>query len=62
MLAAIGEPIECMNNNAWQHARARAAERYTHHSAVELAELINAVNKIDRSLATPAITLLRAAA
>ncbi|MDB5927474.1 MAG: integrase family protein [Betaproteobacteria bacterium] len=103
-----GEPIECMNNNAWQHARARAAERYrqkfgrpapwgfehvrvhdlkhtfgrrlraagvgeetrkvlhtngditTHYSAVELAELITAVNKIDRSLATPAITLLRA--
>ena len=34
----------------------------THYSAVELAELINAVNKIDRSLATPAITLLRVAA
>ncbi|MGZ5125903.1 MAG: tyrosine-type recombinase/integrase [Burkholderiales bacterium] len=107
-----GEPIECMNNNAWQHAGARAAERYqekfgrsapwgfehvrvhdlkhtfgrrlraagvgeetrkvllghtngditTHYSAVELAELITAVNRIDRSLATPAITLLRARA
>lgn len=34
----------------------------THYSAAELAELINAVNKIDRSIATPAITLLRAAA
>ena len=34
----------------------------THYSAVELAELITAVNKIDRSLATPAITLLRTAA
>jgi integrase len=34
----------------------------THYSAVGLAKLINAVNKIDRSLATPAITLLRAAA
>ena len=34
----------------------------THYSAAELAELINAVNKIDRSLETPAITLLRAAA
>jgi integrase len=33
----------------------------THYSAAELAELINAVNKIDRSLATPAITLLKAA-
>jgi hypothetical protein len=31
----------------------------THYSAVELAELITAVNKIDRSLATPAITLLK---
>jgi integrase len=34
----------------------------THYSAAELAELISAVNKIDRSLATPAITLLRTAA
>lgn len=34
----------------------------THYSAAELAELITAVNKIDRSLATPAITLLKAAA
>lgn len=34
----------------------------THYSAAELAELITAVNKIDRSLETPAITLLRAAA
>ena len=34
----------------------------THYSAAELAELVNAVNKIDRSLATPAITLLRTAA
>ncbi len=34
----------------------------THYSAVEIAELITAVNKIDRSLATPAITLLKAAA
>lgn len=34
----------------------------THYSAVELAELITAVNKIDRSLATPAITLLKVAA
>jgi integrase len=33
----------------------------THYSAAELAELIQAVNKIDRSLATPSITLLRAA-
>ena len=33
----------------------------THYSAAELAELINAVNKIDRSLATPALTLLKAA-
>jgi hypothetical protein len=31
----------------------------THYSAAELAELIAAVNKIDASLATPAITLLR---
>jgi integrase len=31
----------------------------THYSAAELAELIEAVNRIDRSLATPAITLLR---
>lgn len=107
-----GLPVECMNNNAWQHARTRAAARYaekfgrpapwgfehvrvhdlkhtfgrrlraagvgeetrkvllghtnrditTHYSAVEIAELINAVNKIDRSLATPSITLLRTAA
>lgn len=107
-----GAPVECMNNNGWQHARIRAAERYpekfgrtapwgfehvrvhdlkhtfgrrlraagvgeetrkvllghtngditTHYSAVELAELINAVNRIDRSLATPAITLLKVAA
>jgi integrase len=34
----------------------------THYSAAELAELITAVNKIDRSLETPAITLLRIAA
>ena len=34
----------------------------THYSAAELAELITAVNKIDRSLASPAITLLKAAA
>ena len=34
----------------------------THYSAAELAELLDAVNRIDRSLATPAITLLRAAA
>ena len=34
----------------------------THYSTAELAELITAVNKIDRSLATPAITLLRTAA
>lgn len=34
----------------------------THYSAVEIAELITAVNKIDRSLATPAITLLKVAA
>ena len=34
----------------------------THYSAAELAELIRAVNRIDRSLATPAITLLRTAA
>ena len=34
----------------------------THYSAAELAELITAVNKIDRSLETPAITLLRVAA
>lgn len=108
----VGSPVECLNNNAWQHARARAAKRYlekfgreapwgfahvrvhdlkhtfgrrlraagvgeetrkvllghtngditTHYSAVEIAELISAVNRIDRSLATPAITLLRAAA
>ena len=32
----------------------------THYSAAELAELITAVNKIDRSLETPAITVLRA--
>jgi len=107
-----GKPVGCMNNNAWQHARIRAAKAYaerfgrpapwgfehvrvhdlkhtfgrrlraagvgeetrkvllghtngditTHYSAVELAELITAVNKIDRSLATPAITLLKAAA
>lgn len=107
-----GVPLECMNNNAWQHARAKAAARYaevfgrpapwgfqhvrvhdlkhtfgrrlraasvgeetrkallghkngditTHYSTAELAELITAVNKIDRSLATPAITLLRVAA
>ncbi len=31
----------------------------THYSAAELAELIGAVNRIDRSLATPAMTLLR---
>ena len=34
----------------------------THCSAAELAELVTAVNKIDRSLATPVITLLRTAA
>ena len=34
----------------------------THYSAAELAELITAVNKIDRSLETPAITVLRAVA
>ena len=34
----------------------------THYSAAELAELITAVNRIDRSLETPAITLLRIAA
>ncbi len=34
----------------------------THYSTAELGELINAVNRIDRSLATPAITLLRVAA
>ena len=34
----------------------------THYTAAELAELLAAVNRIDRSLATPAITLLRAAA
>lgn len=34
----------------------------THYSTAELAELINAANRIDRSLATPAITLLRVAA
>jgi hypothetical protein len=33
----------------------------THYSAVEIAELIQAVNRIDRSLATPAITLLKCA-
>ena len=33
-----------------------------HYSAAELAELITAVNKIDRSLETPATTLLRVAA
>jgi hypothetical protein len=32
----------------------------THYSAAEIAELIEAVNRIDRSLASPAITLLRA--
>lgn len=107
-----GEPMDCMNNNAWQHARQRAAKAYaekfgreapwgfehvrvhdlkhtfgrrlrsagvgeetrkvllghtngditTHYSAAELAELVTAVNKIDRSLATPVITLLRTAA
>lgn len=34
----------------------------THYSVAELAELLAAVNRIDRSLATPAITLLRPAA
>lgn len=34
----------------------------THYSVAELAELLQAVNKIDRGLATSAITLLRAAA
>ena len=34
----------------------------THYSTAELAELISAVNRIDHSLATPAITLLRVAA
>ena len=34
----------------------------THYSAAEIAELIQAVNRIDRSLATPAITLLKVAA
>jgi integrase len=34
----------------------------THYSVAELAELLGAVNRIDRSLATPAITLLRAVA
>ena len=34
----------------------------THYSVAELAELLAAVNRIDRSLAKPAITLLRAAA
>ena len=107
-----GKPVECINNNAWQHARTRAAKAYqekfgraapwgfehvrvhdlkhtfgrrlraagvgeetrkvllghtngditTHYSAVEIAELIQAVNRIDRSLATPAITLLKVAA
>jgi len=107
-----GEKLDCMNNNAWQHARSRAAERYvekydrpapwgfqhvrvhdlkhtfgrrlraagvggetrkallghtngditTHYSAAELAELVTAVDRIDRSLATPAITLLKVAA
>lgn len=107
-----GNPLDCMNNGAWQSARVRAARRYaekfgrpaawgfehvrvhdlkhtfgrrlraagvseetrkvllghkngditTHYSAAELAELITAVNKIDRSLETPAITLLRIAA
>lgn len=106
------ERLTCMNNNAWQHARTRAAAAYaekfgrpapwgfahvrvhdlkhtfgrrlraagvseetrkvllghkngditTHYSAAEIAELITAVNKIDRSLATPSITLLRVAA
>lgn len=32
----------------------------THYSVPELGELINAVNRIDRSFSTPAITLLRA--
>ena len=31
----------------------------THYSVAELAERLAAVNRIDRSLATPAITLLR---
>ncbi len=34
----------------------------THYSAAKLAELITAVSKIGRSLATPAMTLLRTAA
>jgi integrase len=34
----------------------------THYSTAELAELVAAVNKVDRSTATPAITLLRSAA
>jgi integrase len=34
----------------------------THYSVAELAELVGAANRIDRTLATPAITLLRAAA
>ena len=34
----------------------------THYSVAELAELLTAVNRIDRSLATPAITVLRVAA
>lgn len=33
----------------------------THYSAVQLGELLDAANKIDRSLSTPTITLLRAA-
>jgi integrase len=103
---------ECINNKAWQHARARAAKAYqekfgrsapwgfehvrvhdlkhtsgrrlraagvdeetrkvllghtngaitTHYSAVEIAELIQAVNRTDRSLEAPAITLLKVAA
>ena len=34
----------------------------THYSAAELAELITAVNRIDRSLETPAIVVLTAVA
>jgi len=43
-----------------QSAHRRASGRTSR--TAELAELITAVNKIDRSLETPAITLLRVAA
>jgi hypothetical protein len=67
-LAEPRRPAEDFERPVWTARRARSflatrtATFTTHYSAAELDELITAVNKIDRSLATPAITLLRTAA